>query len=235
MADAGTSQADAGPTMEGFMSFRAIIFDLDGTLLDTLEDLADSYNRTLVKQGFPPHPTEAYRYFVGDGARMCMTRALPEESRDDETVTLCLEMFREDHETNWNVKTMPYRGVRGVIEALARRQIKLAVLSNKTQEGADRCMEYFFPDRKFDITIGHRESLPLKPDPSGAIEIATKLGVAPAEFIFLGDSPVDMTTALAAGMYPVGALWGFRPSKELRESGAAVVVERPSGVLDLLD
>ena len=216
------------------MAYQAVIFDLDGTLLDTLEDLADSYNHALTKYGFPTHTTDAYRYFVGDGAVACATRALPEKNRDDETVWACLAAFREYYARNWRNKTRPYDGVPEMLDALTVRGLKLAVLSNKTQEATERCVKGLLPDWRFDMIVGHRESLPRKPDPSGALEISAELDVAPAEFLFLGDTSVDMRTAVAAGMFPVGALWGFRTEQELLESGARVVIERGIDITNLL-
>ena len=232
-ADNWNSYADNA--MERYMSYRAVIFDLDGTLLDTLGDIASSCNNALTKHGFPIHPTDAYRYFVGDGAAMCVKRALPEGNRDDGTVRRCLEAYSEDYGRNWDVRTRPYDGVPEMLDVLKKRGLMLAVLSNKPHEFTQRCVREFFSDETFDIVIGYREPLPLKPDPSGALDIVARLGVEPAEFLYLGDTSVDMKTAVTAGMYPVGALWGFRPLEELRESGARTIVAHPMDILTLLD
>jgi len=216
------------------MSYRAVIFDLDGTLLDTLGDIAGSCNNALTKHGFPSHPIDAYRYFVGDGATKCVVRALPEGNRDDETVRRCVEAYNEDYRRNWNVRTRPYDGVLEMLDVLGRRELKLAVLSNKPDEFTQRCVTEFFSDGLFDFVVGHREPLPLKPDPSGALDIVARFGVEPADFLYLGDTPVDMKTAVSAGMYPVGALWGFRPGEELRESGARTIIGHPMDILTLL-
>ena len=216
------------------MSYRAAIFDLDGTLLDSLGDIAGSCNNALTKHGFPAHPIDAYRYFVGDGAAKCVVRALPEGNRDDGTVRRCLEAYSEDYGRNWNVRSRPYDGVLEMLDVLKRRDLKLAVLSNKSHEFTQCCVREFFPDETFDIVAGHREPLPLKPDPSGALDIVARLGMEPADFLYLGDTPVDMKTAVSAGMYPVGVLWGFRPLEELRESGARSVVAHPMDTLTLL-
>ena len=214
--------------------YKAIILDLDGTLLNTLDDLAGSHNRVLVRHGFPTHPVDAYRYFVGDGAAKCMTRALPEDSRDGETVRLCLAECRADYARNWNIETRPYEGIAEMLDTLSARGIKLAVVSNKPQADTDRCMAEFLSSWRFEMVLGQRESLPPKPDPTGALEVATKLAVAPEKFLFLGDTSVDMQTAVSAGMFPVGALWGFRTVEELRESGAGEVIERPIDLVALL-
>lgn len=216
------------------MSYKAILFDVDGTLLNTLEDLCDAVNRVLAGKGFPTHKLDAYRYFVGDGAAMLITRALPEEKRNDDTIRSCLEVFREDYGRNWNVKTKPYDGVTEMLDALIARGLKIAALSNKPHEFTKRCVNHLLPNWTFDVVLGHRDAVPLKPDPAGALEVAKRLNMLPADFLYLGDSAVDMKTAIAAGMFPVGVLWGFRPVEELQENGAQALIERPLEILNLL-
>jgi len=217
------------------MPYRAIIFDLDGTLLDTLEDLADTANRVLAARGFPTHEVDAYRYFVGDGAAMLIRRVLPEEHRDDETHRTCLEAFLREYGQSWKVKTRPYDGVPEMLDALAARGLKMSILSNKPHEFTGQCVDELLPDWTFDLVLGQRYEVPRKPDPAGALEVAENLAIPPADFLYLGDTATDMKTAVAAGMFPVGALWGFRPAEELRESGARVLIERPMEVLELLE
>ena len=218
----------------GPMPYKAILFDLDGTLLDTLEDLRDGVNRILAKKGYPTHTLDAYRNFIGDGAAKLITRALPEDKRSDATISSCLEAFQNDYDLNWNVKTKPYAGVPEMLEALKVRGLKIAVLSNKLHDFTKRCVTALLSDWNFDAVLGHREGFPLKPGPSGALEVADHLRIRPTDFLFLGDSAVDMKTAIAAGMFPVGVLWGFRPAEELKESGAMVLIELPSDILNLL-
>lgn len=216
------------------MPYKAILFDLDGTLLNTLDDLGDAANRVLAAKGFPTHTLDEYRYFIGDGTAMLITRALPEEQRSDDTIRACLEAFRQDYARNWKAKTKPYDGVTEMLEELAARGLKMAVLSNKSHEFTKRCVADLLPEWTFDVVLGQRSSVPLKPDPAGALEVAKRLNIPPPEFLYLGDSAVDMKTAIAAGMFPVGVLWGFRPAQELRENGAQALIERPSEVLNLL-
>lgn len=213
------------------MKYKAVIFDLDGTLLDTLEDLADSLNRVLLDKGFPTHPTEAFRYFVGTGAAMLVSRALPSERRNDELNAECLEAFRREYNCNWNVKTKPYNGVSELLDALTAKRIEMAVLTNKPQHFAERCIQEFFSTWKFAVILGQRDGVPMKPDTAGAKEIARCLDISPQEFLYLGDSDVDMRTAVHANMFPVGAMWGFRSERELRESGAVEVISRPTELL----
>lgn len=216
------------------MHFKAILFDLDGTLLDTLEDLGNAANCVLAEKGFPTHTLDTYRYFVGDGVTMLMNRALPEDNRNDDTIRACVRTFREEYGRNWNVKTRPYDGVAEMLDALTANGLKMAVLSNKPDEFTKQCVAEFLPDWTFDMVLGQNNSVPLKPDPSGAKEIAKCLNISPSNFIYLGDTAIDMKTAVAAGMFPVGALWGFRTGKELLENGALVLVERPPELLNLL-
>jgi len=213
------------------MRYEAVVFDLDGTLLDTLDDLADSLNRVLRDRGLRTHPQEAYRYFVGNGVTALVSRALPPEKRKDELITDCLEAFRKEYGRNWNVKTRPYEGVPELLDALAARHVQMAVLTNKPQHFAELCVQEFFSNWKFAAILGQRDGIPLKPDPAGPQAIARSLNIPPQEFLYLGDSEVVMRTAVYAGMFPVGALWGFRPEKELREHGAVVVINRPMELL----
>ncbi len=217
------------------MSFQAILFDLDGTLLDTLEDLGNTANLVLARNGFPVHSLNAYRYFVGDGVAMLFRRALPENKRNDDTVCICVQAFIEAYSRNWNMNTKPYDGVTEMLDALAVRGIKMAILSNKPDDFTRQCVTEFLSDWTFDMVLGQRNSQPLKPDPSGAKEIAKCLCVPPSDFIYLGDTAIDMRTAVAAGMFPVGALWGFRTGKELLENGARVLIERPQEILNLVN
>lgn len=216
------------------MKYRAVIFDLDGTLLNTLEDLGDAVNRVLVGKGLPTHTMDEYRYFVGDGTTMLITRALPKGKRNDETIRACLEEFREQYSRNWKLKTRPYEGIVEMLDALSESGLKMAVLSNKPHEFTQRCVADLLPNWTFDVVLGQRDEFNKKPDPAGALEVSERLNIPPAQCLYVGDSAVDMKTAIAAGMFPVGVLWGFRPAEELQEGGAQVLIRRPLEILDLL-
>jgi len=216
------------------MSYKAVVFDLDGTLLDTLEDIGDSANRVLAERGLPTHQMDDYRYFVGDGARELVIRSLPENAKDSETVNACVEEFRKDYRQNWQVKTRPYDGIREMLDALEDRGLKMAVLSNKPHEFAVKCVETFLSDWEFEIVYGERDSVPRKPDPTGALEITEHLKISPTSFIYLGDTGIDMETAACVGMFPVGALWGFREKQELLDHGAKLLIKRPMDILGCL-
>ena len=221
--------------MMALKPYQAVIFDLDGTLLDTLEDIGATVNRVLSARGFPIHPIDAYRFYLGDGVAKLITRALPEDKRDAETVRSCLEAYRADYGRHWNVKTRLYDGVSAMLDALTTRDLKLAILSNKPHEFSQECVREFLSRWSFDLVFGQRDGVPLKPDPAGALAIAHFLGIPPAACLYLGDTAIDMKTAIAAGMTPVGALWGFRPMEELRESGATILIQEPLQILGLLE
>ncbi len=216
------------------MNVQAVIFDLDGTLLDTLTDIADSCNRVLIKHGFPDHSLSAYRYFVGDGVVSLMERILPQSSVSKENLNNLLASFKDDYSRNWAKNSKPYDGVQEMLLSLERAGLPMAILSNKPHEFTVSCVEHFFPQTKFSAVVGLREGIAKKPDPYSALELANKMAVEPENFIFLGDSSVDMQTAISAGMNGVGALWGFRTKQELLDSGAVKVISHPSELLLLI-
>lgn len=217
------------------MICQAVIFDLDGTLLDTLTDIADAANRALIRNGFPPHERRAYRWFIGDGSAVLVTRALPETQRSTGTVQNCLKSFIDDYSQNWCRSTKPYDGLRDLIDNLRNRKIKLSVVTNKPHQFAVSMMAHYFGDCAFDPILGQQKGVPKKPDPRMALAAAEKMDVKPAACIFIGDSAVDMKTACNAGMQPVGAGWGFRPAGELLDNGAMAVIHHPMELLDLID
>lgn len=216
------------------MKFKAVVFDLDGTLLNTLDDLSDSVNAVLSASGFPTHSTAAYRYFVGDGLRELIKRALPEEHRDEGTISGTLAAMRQEYGKRWADKSRPYEGIPQLLNALTQFNIKMTVLSNKADEFTQLIVRKLLPDWRFEAVFGEGPGTPKKPDPAGALKIAGLLDIPAAEFIYLGDTNVDMKTAVAAGMYPVGALWGFRKAEELVEGGARILIPKPEALLDFL-
>ncbi|MDB6070366.1 MAG: haloacid dehalogenase superfamily enzyme subfamily [Verrucomicrobiales bacterium] len=213
----------------------AAIFDLDGTLLDTLDDLADSANEALGSFGYAVHPVEAYRTFVGDGMAVLMERILPAEARGAEDVARLLTNYKAAYDRRWKSKTRLYPGIFELIATLNERGIPLAILSNKPQAYTEVVMGHFFPDHRFDLIFGQRETVRRKPHPDGALEIADHWKLDPAEIIFIGDTSTDMDTATAAGMIPVGVLWGFRQEEELRKHGARFLVRTPGEILSIFE
>lgn len=217
------------------MPLQAVLFDLDGTLIDSLLDLANATNRTLAKYGFPAHPVEAYKIFVGDGVRKLVTRALPAERRQDEALLgRCLQTYAEDYGSHWNVATHLYDGVAGLLDGLTARGIRLAVLSNKPEVFTLSCVRAYLAKWKFEVVLGAGGAFPHKPDPAAALEVARRMNLSPSEFLYLGDTATDMQTACNAGMVAVGATWGFRTRGELQTAGARYLIDRPAELLALL-
>ena len=216
------------------MFYNAVIFDLDGTLLDTLCDLSDSMNNVLEKHCFPVHDYESYKYKLGGGVEYLVKRALPESINDEETIENIITEFRSEYAKNWKNNTRPYDGIIDMINSLRSLEYKIAVLSNKPHDFTELCVREFLPYEKFDVVLGHKTGKTLKPNPGGAIEIAEKFNVVKDRILYLGDTNVDMKTAVAAGMYPVGVLWGFRTEKELLENGAKVLLKNPGELLDII-
>ncbi len=209
----------------------AIIFDLDGTLLDTLEDLAEATNSALGRCGFPPHPIDDYRQFVGNGARELIRRALPPDRRSDAIIQRCHQEFLEIYARSWDTRTRPYPGIPELLDRLAEKRVKTAILSNKPHDLAVKTVETLLAPWHFEIVLGQRDDIPRKPDPAGALEIANRLDTPPSGFLFIGDSGVDMRTAIRAGMLPIGVRWGFRSPEELKRAGAFAVVTNPDELL----
>ena len=216
------------------MPHKAIVFDLDGTLLDTLEDLADSTNAALAAMDLPQHPVEDYRYFVGDGLENLVRRTMGPRANDPSQVARGVELALGEYARRWADKSKPYPEIPELLDRLTARGFPMAVFSNKPDEFTQLCVTRLLPSWSFAAVQGATAEFPRKPDPSGALAVAAKLGVAPADVLYLGDTNTDMRTAVAAGMHPVGALWGFRLADELREAGAAVLVKSPMDVLGLL-
>lgn len=214
--------------------FRAVLFDLDGTLLDTIGDLADALNGALDSRGFPGHDEKACMRFVGQGIDTLVRRALPASHRDAATVARCVEEMQRRYTLDRLVKTRPYPGVPELLDRLAADGYRMAIVSNKPDANTQEIVAAKLWKWRFDRVIGGRPGVPLKPDPASVLEVAAALGIEPREFAYLGDSGIDMDTARAAGMYPLGALWGFRAADELRAHGAAVLLDKPADLLPLL-
>ncbi len=208
--------------------YKAVLFDLDGTLTDTLVDIADAMNRALRLHGLPEWPVEAYRYLVGNGAKVLSERCVRERQELSAAVRQTYQAYYETHNL---VQTKPYEGVPEMLQALVDRGIRLAVFSNKPDADTKAVVRHFFPEIPFAAVRGQVEGVPVKPDPTGALAVADEMGLAPGDFLYLGDTAVDMECALAAGMHPVGALWGFRTEEELRQSGAEHLARQPGDLL----
>ena len=214
--------------------FKAIIFDLDGTLLDSLEDIADAMNIVLESAGFPTHPIDAYRYFIGDGMDVLVRRTLPEKERRPAVLKKCLAAMQTIYGRQWAAKTHPYPGTANLLNRCEAIGLKMGILSNKPDDATQVAVDHFLLPEIFGAIHGARPNIPKKPNPLGAELMAGQLGAEPEECIFLGDMPVDMQTAAAAGMYPVGALWGMRTARELSAGGAKMLAVTPVALAEWL-
>jgi phosphoglycolate phosphatase len=217
------------------MNYKAVLFDLDGTLIDSLAGLAEAMNLLLARLGYPTHPVEEYKYFVGSGIEEAIRRALPEQTRHTAPIERLAADYRALYDTIWPQQSPAYEGVPDMLAGLRKKKIKTAVLSNKSDDFTRRMTAKLFPDHEFAEVQGERRGVPRKPDPTAALQIAERLGIKPADFIFLGDSGIDMETAVRAGMYPLGALWGFRQAEELSTHGACDLLHHPLELLSLLE
>ncbi|MCY2929261.1 MAG: HAD family hydrolase [Planctomycetota bacterium] len=216
------------------MKYGAVLFDLDGTLLDTIADLTEAMNDAMATLGHPPRTVEECKIFVGDGVVNFARRALPTEHNDDQTVGRCVKQMRVEYGKRWAQKTRPYPGIGQLLTELERRGVAMAVLSNKPQEFTELMVARLLGDWTFRAVHGARPDVAIKPDPGSALDIAREMGIEPREFLYVGDTDTDMQTAVGAGMFPVGALWGFRPGEELTRHGAKVLISTPGELLGLL-
>jgi phosphoglycolate phosphatase len=224
------------------MSFKGIIFDLDGTLLDSLTGIAAAMDRLLKRLGYPTHSLESYKYFVGEGIGELIRRALPEarqrEFQTEKESAAALEPlvveYRRIYDETWPRTSPPYPDIPRLLEDLAKKGIKMGVLSNKSEEFTRRMVVELLPQCYFDAVFGARPGVPLKPHPAVPLEIARIMGTNPENMLFVGDSGVDMRTAVNADMYPVGALWGFRDARELLENGAKRLIKQPLDLIKII-
>jgi phosphoglycolate phosphatase len=211
------------------LSFRAVIFDLDGTLADSLGDIGGAMNEALAARGLMEHPLIAYNQFIGDGVELLARRAAP--MLDEIHVNKLVDEYRERYAARMDSVTKPYEGIPTLLDGLVHAQVPLAVLSNKRDDFTVELVKRMFSRWPFRVVRGERVGVPRKPDPAAALEIAFALGIPPADCAFVGDTSIDMKTAVAAGMQPVGVLWGFRGRAELLDAGAKRLIAHPGDLL----
>ncbi|GHT78862.1 phosphoglycolate phosphatase [Spirochaetia bacterium] len=216
------------------MKFKGVIFDLDGTLVNTLRDIALSTNQALEAHGFPPVNEGEYIHFLGWGIKRLAYLALPEKNRDEKTIALVASDALKFYTERPLVYSKPYPGIPELILRLKKLKIKTAVLSNKSDAVVRLIIAGLFPPASFDVVQGEVPELPRKPDPASTWDILMKLDLTPRETIFAGDSEIDMETALAADCSPLGVSWGFRDRELLVQAGALRIIDRPEEILDLI-
>ncbi|KRB54200.1 HAD family hydrolase [Flavobacterium sp. Root186] len=215
------------------MKFKGIIFDLDGTLVDSLHDISDAMNAVLTGLNFPTHTYETYQYFIGSGLRNLVSKALPASNNSDQQIEICFECMINEYREMCTLKTKPYDGIVELLENLTSQNIKMAVFSNKADELTKKIASEIFPNN-FDKAVGLSTEALKKPNPFEAIEISKKWNLKPEEILFVGDSDIDMQTAINANMFPVGVTWGYRTEKELKTSGAKLVINSPLELIEIV-
>ncbi|MDD4663431.1 MAG: HAD family hydrolase [Caldisericia bacterium] len=208
--------------------WQGVVFDLDGTLLDTIADLGDAMNEVLVNHGWPVFSIADYKEKIGDGIGQLVKRSVPVNiAYDAEVLSPFIQEFVKIYEQRWHVKTKPYPGILLLLHTLQEKKVKMAILSNKMDLFTQLCVRHFFPDIQFDYVVGSVEGTPKKPDPMCALQIAAHLQLDPKEILYVGDTPIDMNTANNAGMKAIGVSWGFRSANQLVESGAMIILNKP--------
>lgn len=213
--------------------FKAVIFDLDGTLLNTLEDIADCMNRVLERYSLPKWATEDYKLFIGDGIKTLVERAIPPNYRNSEFIDLLTCEMNEEYSLHWADKTRPFTDIPVLLYKLQQHNIIISVFSNKPHEFVTPTIKRFFPDINFHALYGATSNYPKKPDPTIPLLIAQSTKLSPQEFVYVGDSAIDMQTAKNANMFAVGASWGFRTKEELINAGANQIIDKPLQLLEL--
>ncbi len=210
-----------------FPSPKAVIFDLDGTLLNTIDDLADSCNHALKALGHPCHQVSKYFHFVGNGITILARRILPKAHQSPDEIKQCVDLISDHYNGNWKSKTTVYQGINNLLTSLQDKQIPINVLSNKNEPVVQNMVQYFLSNFTFTYMRGAIKGAEKKPDPTRALELACDLNIAPQDIMFIGDSKVDMQTATNAKMTSVGVTWGFRDTKELQDHNAQIILDAP--------
>lgn len=210
-----------------------VIFDLDGTLINSIKDLGAATNYALGKHGYPQHPLESYPMFVGNGVNKLIERALPEENRSEKTILALRKDFTEYYDEHNTDFTVPYDGIVSLLDNLREKGLMVAVASNKYEAATVKLVHHFFPNIEFVAICGQKEGVPVKPDPSVVFEILAASGVRKQDTLYVGDSGVDMETARRACVDSVGVTWGFRSIAELQESNAGVIVSKAEEIFDI--
>lgn len=213
---------------------RLVIFDLDGTLLNTISDLGSATNHALKERGYPQHGLASYPMFVGNGVTRLIERALPEDVRTPEIIASMRETFREYYDAHLTDDTRPYPGIHDMLHTLTDMDVKVAVASNKYQQAVEKLITHFFPDIPWCAVEGQKEGVPVKPDPSIVFEILGKVPTRKSKVLYVGDSGVDMETARRACVDSCGVTWGFRPLKELREAYADNIANSPDEIINIV-
>ncbi len=216
---------------------KALVLDLDGTLLNTLEGLANSFNRALSSLGMQTRAVDEYRHFIGDGAARCASRCLPDEhSNNASLIETCVSLFQSDYADSWREGTEPYPGITDLLAGLGQHHMPLTVLSNKDDAFTQEMVTVCFPETRFSLVagFGYQHRVLHKPDPSGPLLIAEHLQLPTEALAMVGDTATDIQTAHTSGMVSIGVLWGFRDRQELEQAGAQHVIGSPPELMELI-
>ncbi|KQO34492.1 HAD family hydrolase [Flavobacterium sp. Leaf82] len=215
------------------MKYKGIIFDLDGTLVNSLEDISDAMNTVLTGLNYPTHTYDTYQYFIGSGLRNLVSKALPASNNSEDQIAICFDCMVNEYRKICTLKTKPYEGIIELLDNLLSRNIKLAVFSNKADELTKKIAAEIFPDY-FDTAIGLSTEELKKPNPFEAVAISKNWNLKPEEILFVGDSDIDMQTAINANMFPVGVSWGYRTEEELKTNGAKLVLNNALELIEII-
>jgi phosphoglycolate phosphatase len=214
-------------------NYAAIIFDLDGTLVNSVEDIADCMNRVLLAHGYPTHSYSDFKLMVGEGLKNLTERCLPKNELSDSNIACCFSKMMEEYGRHYAEKSHLYSGISELLDAASKAGVKMSILSNKADELTQKICSKLLNHWKFELILGHGERFPRKPNPSSAMYIAQSLNLQPENILYMGDTAVDMKTANAAGMFSVGVTWGFREREELEANGAKLIINSPQELINL--
>ncbi len=216
------------------MLYKLVIFDLDGTLVDSIEGIKFSMNRVLDRFNFPNHDTETYKNLVGNGLRNLVRKALPPDFSDSDMVEKCYELMLEEYGKNWDRGMKLYDGIEAVLDELSKKNIQFAINTNKNQEMTDEIVEQYLSKWDFIRVIGFNHDLPKKPDPYGVDQIMKEAAITAEECLYIGDSEVDIQTAVNAGINYVSVSWGFRSKEQLERYSPKTIIDNPTELLDIV-
>jgi phosphoglycolate phosphatase len=216
------------------MHYKAVIFDLDGTLLDTISDISDSVNEVLRNNGYKEFGTEDYKYFVGKGVDVLIHTIIEKDNIPKEMFSKIRKEYIETYDKRSGIKTKPYSGIMSLLSSLHENNVRINILSNKPHHQVLQVVYNYFQDIDFDFVYGKKPEFEIKPNPTSVLEIVDKLGVKKEEILYVGDTSTDMLTAFNANLDSVGVLWGFRKRPELEEAHAKYIVKEPTEILDIV-
>jgi phosphoglycolate phosphatase len=215
------------------LNIKSVIFDLDGTLIDSIQDIADCTNRMLKNNGFDTHPLESYVKWIGNGARILIEKAVPTDT-ESKIIDKLLSDYIELYTVNYNIKTCVYEGLEDVLNFLEKQKLSISIFTNKPHAETQKIAAFYLNKWDFKFIYGQRNNVPKKPDPKVALEIANELNIQPSEIVFIGDSSTDIKTAKAADMIPVGVTWGYGTKESMQDAGCKIFAHNPTELIEIV-